>query len=101
MSVSYFDWAIIGVYFVFTLGIGIYFSKRAGRDTSEFFGAGRSLPWWLAGTSMVATTFSSDTPLAVTEMVYEHGIAGNWLWWGMVMSGILTVFFFAQVAAGR
>ncbi len=97
MSVSWLDWAIIGGYFLFALVIGIYFSRRAGSNTTEFFGAGRSLPWWLAGTSMVATTFSADTPLAVTEMVYAHGVAGNWLWWNFVFSGILTVFFFARL----
>lgn len=97
MSVSFVDWAIIGGYFLFALVIGIYFSRRAGSNITEFFGAGRSLPWWLAGTSMVATTFSADTPLAVTEMVYAHGVAGNWLWWNMLLSGILTVFFFARL----
>jgi Na+/proline symporter len=75
----------------------MYYARRASRSTEEFFGAGRRLPWWLAGTSMVATTFSSDTPLAVTELVYKHGVAGNWLWWNMVLSGILTVFFYARL----
>ncbi len=91
------DWAIIFAYFAIALAIGLYYSRRAGQSTTEFFGAGRSLPWWLAGTSMVATTFSADTPLAVTEMVYEHGVAGNWLWWNFVLSGILTVFFYARL----
>lgn len=97
MNISFLDWVIIVGYFALALGIGLYFSRRAGRSTTEFFGAGRSLPWWLAGTSMVATTFSADTPLAVTEMVYKHGVAGNWLWWNFVFSGILTVFFYARL----
>ena len=97
MTVTTFDWIIVALYFVITLGIGLYYSRRANKDTSEFFGAGRSLTWWLAGTSMVATTFSSDTPLAVTELVYQKGVAGNWLWWNFVFSGMLTVFFFARM----
>jgi Na+/proline symporter len=91
------DWTIIGAYFALSLGIGLYYYQRAGADTAEFFVAGRSLPWWLAGTSMVATTFAADTPLAVTEMVARHGVAGNWLWWSMLPSGMLTVFFFARL----
>ncbi len=97
MSVSRLDWSIVGIYFLISLLIGLYYTRRAGASTTEFFGAGRSLPWWLAGTSMVATTFSSDTPLAVTELVYRHGIAGNWLWWNFVFSGMLTVFFYARL----
>jgi solute:Na+ symporter, SSS family len=97
VSVSYLDWGIVALYFLASLLIGLYYSRRAGSSTTEFFGAGRSLPWWLAGTSMVATTFSSDTPLAVTEMVYKHGVAGNWLWWNFVFSGMLTVFFYARL----
>ena len=91
------DWVIVAVYFVVSAGIGIAYTRRAGKDVSEFFVSGRSLPWWLAGTSMVATTFAADTPLAVTGMVAENGVAGNWLWWNMVMSGILTVFFYAHL----
>lgn len=91
------DWGIIALYFLFAGGIGIAMSRRAGSSVSEFFVGGRSLPWWLAGTSMVATTFAADTPLAVTELVAKHGVAGNWLWWNMVMSGILTVFFYARL----
>ena len=97
MNISGLDWTIIVIYFVLSLAIGLYYTRRASASTDEFFGAGRRLPWWLAGTSMVATTFSSDTPLAVTELVYKHGVAGNWLWWNMVMSGILTVFFYARL----
>jgi Na+/proline symporter len=91
------DWIIVGAYFVMSAAIGLAFTKRAGQNVSEFFLSGRSLPWWLAGTSMVATTFAADTPLAVTGMVAANGVAGNWLWWNMVMSGILTVFFYAHL----
>ncbi len=97
MQVGMLDWTFVAIYFIFALTIGLYFSKRAGSDITEYFTSGRSLPWWLAGTSMVATTFAADTPLAVTELVAKHGIAGNWLWWNMVMSGLLTVFFFARL----
>ena len=94
---TFLDWAIIAVYFVFTAAVGFAFVKRAGKDITEYFLSGRSLPWWLAGTSMVATTFAADTPLAVTGMVASNGVAGNWLWWSLVMSGILTVFFYARL----
>jgi SSS family transporter len=91
------DWLIIGAYFVLSLVIGLYYARRAGRSTEEYFLSDRSMPWWLAGTSMVATTFAADTPLAVTEMVARNGVAGNWLWWAMLLSGMLTVFFFARL----
>ncbi|PWT97534.1 MAG: sodium:proline symporter [Terriglobia bacterium] len=91
------DWTIIAGYFLFNLAIGFYYKGRAGKNTSEFFLSGRNAPWWLAGTSMVATTFAADTPLAVTGMVARNGIAGNWLWWNSVASGMLTVFFFARL----
>jgi solute:Na+ symporter, SSS family len=91
------DWIIIGAYFLFNLGIGIYYARRARGSTTEFFLSGRDVPWWLAGTSMVATTFAADTPLAVTGLVAANGIAGNWLWWNFVMSGMLTVFFYARL----
>lgn len=95
--ISPIDWAIIIGYVLFALGLGIYFSKRAGKDMDEFFISGRNLPWWLAGTSMVATTFAADTPLAVTGLVVEDGIAGNWLWWNAVLSGMLATFLFARL----
>lgn len=76
--------------------IAVYYSQRAGRNTSEFFLTGRNLPWYIAGTTMVATTFAADTPLAVTELVAKNGVAGNWLWWNMLFGGMLTVFFFAR-----
>lgn len=91
------DWLIISAYFVMSLLIGLYYARRAGRSTEEYFLSDRSMPWWLAGTSMVATTFAADTPLAVTEMVARNGVAGNWLWWSLLASGMLTVFFFARL----
>ncbi|MEE8348490.1 MAG: sodium:solute symporter family protein [Acidobacteriota bacterium] len=91
------DWGIVAVYFLLSFGIAAYYSKRAGKDTSEFFLSGRQLPWWLAGTSMVATTFAADTPLAVTELVAKNGIAGNWLWWNFLFGSMFTVFFFARL----
>ena len=97
MRISPIDWAIIIGYILFALGLGIYFSKRAGKNISEFFISGRNLPWWLAGTSMVATTFASDTPLAVTEIVVKDGISGNWLWWNAVLSGMLATFLFSRL----
>lgn len=91
------DWLIVGVYFLFSAAVGIYYTRRAGTNIQEFFLSGRNLPWWLAGTSMVATTFAADTPLAVTELVAKNGIAGNWFWWNFVFGGMLTVFFFARL----
>jgi solute:Na+ symporter, SSS family len=91
------DWSLIVAYFAGSITIGLYYARRAGTSTSEFFLSGRNLPWWLAGTSMVATTFAADTPLAVTELVATKGIAGNWLWWNMAFGGMLTVFFFARL----
>ncbi len=91
------DWLIVAAYFLVSAAIGLLYTRRAGRNLSEFFVSGRSLPWWLAGTSMVATTFAADTPLAVAGMVASNGVAGNWLWWNMVMSGMLTVFFYAHL----
>jgi SSS family solute:Na+ symporter len=91
------DWLIVITYFVFSAMVGVYYTKRAGKNTQEFFLSGRNLPWWLAGTAMVATTFAADTPLAVTELVAKNGIAGNWMWWNFVFGGVLTVFFFARL----
>ena len=91
------DWIIILLYFVVSLVIGLHYSKRASGSTEDFFLSGRKLSWWLAGISMVATTFAADTPLAVTELVGQNGIAGNWLWWNMLIGGMLTVFFFARL----
>ena len=97
MNLTLLDWSVIAAYFLFNLGIGLYYSRRAQGSTSEFFLSGRNIPWWLAGTSMVATTFAADTPLAVTGFVAKNGIAGNWLWWNMVMSGMMTVFLYARL----
>jgi len=97
MRLSLLDWSVIAAYFLFNLGIGIYYSRRARGSTTEFFLSGRDVPWWLAGTSMVATTFAADTPLAVTGLVARNGIAGNWVWWNFVMSGMLTVFLYARL----
>ncbi len=91
------DWVIIVLYFIISLGIGLYYYRKASGSTEDFFLTGRKLPWWLAGLSMVATTFAADTPLAVTELVGQNGIAGNWLWWNMMIGGMLTVFFFAKL----
>jgi Na+/proline symporter len=91
------DWLIVALYFVLSLAIGLYYYRKASGSTENFFLSGRQLPWWLAGLSMVATTFAADTPLAVTELVGQNGIAGNWLWWNMLIGGMLTVFFFAKL----
>ena len=97
MTLSTADYAVIAGFFALNLGIGLYYARLGGKSLSEFFLSGRSVPWWLAGVSMVATTFAVDTPLAVTGFVTQHGVAGNWVWWSSVMSGILTVFFFAKL----
>ncbi len=97
MTISLIDQMIIIAYLLISIGIGIYMSRKASRSTGDFFLSGRNLPWYIAGTSMVATTFAADTPLAVTELVAKNGIAGNWLWWNMLFGGMLTVFFFARL----
>ena len=97
MELTTFDWIIIVGYFAVTLGIGLAFSRRAGSSLSEYFVSGRSLPWWIAGTSMVATTFAADTPLAVTGLVASNGLAGNWVWWAMAAGGMCTVFVYARL----
>jgi SSS family solute:Na+ symporter len=91
------DWAVIVLYFVVSVAIALGYSRRAGESTSEFFLSGRAMPWWLAGTSMVATTFAADTPLVVTGLTVKYGIAGNWLWWSFVMSGMLTAVLYAKL----
>ncbi len=97
MKLSLLDWVVIGLYFLISLGIGLYYRRRATKSVSDFFVSGRKVTWWLAGTSMVATTFAADTPLAVTGLVARNGIAGNWIWWSMAFSGMLTVFFYARL----
>ena len=91
------DWILLIVFFTVSTGVGLYFRKRAGKNMTEFFLGGRQFPWYLAGLSMVATTFAADTPLAVSELVGQHGISGNWLWWSYLMGGMLTTFFFARL----
>jgi SSS family solute:Na+ symporter len=97
MTLTVVDWLVIAGYFALNLAIGLYYARRARGSTTEFFLSGRNVPWWLAGTSMVATTFGADTPLVVTGMVARYGIAGNWLWWNMAASGMLTVFVYARL----
>src|SRR5436309_3094898 len=97
MRLTLADWSIVALYFLFNVAVGLYYKRRASRDTAEFFLSGRNVPWWLAGTSMVATTFAADTPLAVTGLVARNGVAGNWLWWNLLASGMLTVFFYARL----
>ncbi len=92
-----FDWFFIAGYCVLAFGIGIYFSKRASQNVEEYFIAGRRLPWWLAGTSIVATTFAADTPLAVSGIIRKDGIEGNWLWWNAAMGGLLCAMFYARL----
>jgi solute:Na+ symporter, SSS family len=91
------DWLIIVLYFVISAGIGLAYTRKASRSLADYFVSGRSLPWWLAGTSMVATTFAADTPLVVAGLVAKYGVAGNWLWWNGAFSGVLTVFFFSRL----
>jgi len=97
MLLSFIDWIVILIYLLLTVWAGFYFSKQAGKSLSHFFLGGRDIPWFLAGLSMVATTFAADTPLAVTELVAKSGISGNWLWWNALLGGTLTTFFFARL----
>ncbi|MCF8231237.1 MAG: Na+:solute symporter [Bacteroidales bacterium] len=91
------DWLIILAFFVFSLGLGVYASRTAGKNFAEFFLSGRNMPWWLLGVSMVATTFSLDTPNLVTDIVRQNGVAGNWVWWAFLLTGMLTVFIYAKL----
>jgi SSS family solute:Na+ symporter len=97
MELQWIDWSIIILFLLTSLGIGIYYKKKSSGSLSDFFLGGRNLPWYIAGTSMVATTFAADTPLAVAELVANNGIAGNWLWWSFLLGGTLTTFFFAPL----
>jgi Na+/proline symporter len=97
MELHYLDWIIIASYFLLSLGIGFYYKANASKDLNQFFLGGRNLPWYIAGISMVATTFAADTPLWVTEKIAQHGVSGNWLWWNMLIGGMLTTFFFARL----
>ena len=97
LSLHWADWTIIASYILFSLGVGIYFNKRAGSSTKEYFLSGQSLPWWVVGTSMVATTFAADTPLAITEFIRGPGIWQNWFWWNLLMGALLGVFLFSRL----
>ncbi|MGE5437074.1 MAG: sodium:solute symporter family protein [Syntrophothermus sp.] len=97
MQLTIIDIIVIALYFIFNLAIALFLRKRATKSVDDFFISGRNVSWWLAGTSMVATTFAADTPLVVTGLVAKNGIAGNWIWWSMVFSGMLTVFFYAKL----
>ncbi len=91
------DWLIVAAFFVVILLIGVLTSRKAGKNSTEFFLSGRNMPWWLLGVSMVATTFSTDTPNLVTDLVRSHGVAGNWLWWAFLLTGMLTVFVYSKL----
>ncbi|GAB3817173.1 hypothetical protein GCM10028895_13050 [Pontibacter rugosus] len=97
MHLDLIDWIVIGAFGILTLVIGLSYTGKASGSMANFFLGGRNLTWWVAGTSMVATTFAADTPLAVTELVAQSGISGNWLWWNMLLGGLLTTFFFARL----
>jgi solute:Na+ symporter, SSS family len=97
MNFSFFDWSAVVAYLAITLLLGLYFRSRSGRSVDDYFVSGRNVSWWLAGTSMVATTFAADTPLVVTGLVYVQGVAGNWIWWSFLLSGMMTVFLFARL----
>ena len=97
MNLSQIDWAVIGFYFLFSLIIGILSARKAGKDSRSFFLAGGEMPWWLLGISMVATTFSTDTPNLVTDLVRQNGVSGNWVWWSFLLTGMLTVFVYAKL----
>src|SRR3982750_1212595 len=97
MHLSLLDWLIVAGSLLICFGPALFFGRRAGRNTSEFFASGRAVPWWLAGLSMVATTFSADTPNLVTDIVRRNGVAGNWVWWAFALTGVSTVFFYARL----
>lgn len=91
------DYSIVAAYLAITLGVGLVFARRAGKSTEEFFISGRNLPWWLAGTSMVATSFAADTPLFITSLVRDHGISHNWMWWSFAIGGVASTFLLARL----
>src|SRR3954471_17830980 len=97
MHLTALDWIIALLAVGICFAPALWFSRRSGKSTTEFFASGRAVPWWLAGLSMVATTFSSDTPNLVTDIVRRQGVAGNWVWWAFVLTGIATVFFYARL----
>ena len=97
MTVDTIDWTIIVGFMVVTLAVGLAVTKRASRSSADFFLAGRGMPWWLLGMSMVATTFSAGTPNFVTDVVRQQGVAGNWVWWAFLLTGMMTVFVYAKL----
>ena len=97
MVISYIDWAIIGGFLLFYLVLGLRFAKSAENSTQEYFLSGRNMSWWLLGISLVATTFSADTPNLVTDIVRKNGVSGNWAWWSFLLTGLLTVFVYARL----
>src|SRR5258707_605075 len=97
MNFTLLDWSAVVGYLLITLFMGLYFRGRSSKSVDDYFVSGRNVSWWLSGTSMVATTFAADTPLVVTGLVYTQGIAGNWLWWASLLSGMMTVFLFARL----
>ena len=97
MRLNSLDWTVLAAYGALVLAVGLVFARRAGAGTGQFFLAGRNLPWWLLGTSMVATTFSTDTPNLVTDLVRNGGVAGNWMWWAFLITGMCTTFFYAKL----
>ncbi len=97
MEISFFDWVIIFLFFGVFISIGFYTSKSSGKNSKEYFLSGRNMPWWMLGISMVATTFSADTPNLVTNIIREDGISGNWVWWAFLLTGMMTVFFYARL----
>jgi Na+/proline symporter len=97
MALERIDWAIVLGFFAVILLVGVLVSKRAGSSSAEYFLGGRSMPWWLLGVSMVATTFSTDTPNLVTDIVRTNGVSGNWVWWAFLLTGMLTVFVYAKL----
>ncbi len=97
MQLTSLDWTVIAAYGVIALTLGLYFARRAGSETEQFFLGGRSMPWWIRGTLMVARTFASDTPTLVTDLVRTGGVSQNWLWWAFLITGMCTVFFYARL----
>src|ERR1700728_5259502 len=97
MALNTTDWIVIAAYLLLNLLISLYYRRRSSGSTEEFFVSGRNVSWWLAGTSMVATTFAADTPLLVAGLVAQNGISGNWIWWAFLPSGMMTVFLFARL----
>src|ERR687885_1028526 len=97
MQLQIIDWIIVAIILIICFAPALFMGRRAGKNTSEFFVSGRAVPWWLGGLSMVATTFSADTPNLVTDIVRRNGVAGNWVWWAFVLTGVATVFFYARL----